>query len=180
MLVSNRYLSVDLYETLRRQKKSDSDPFGCVVPSCSLGKHAAIVTGSSFQIIWNNKSGNLVFCPPELIIFIGKAWAHILWGPRFLDVPRKLCCCLIWLNQMECYFCVLIYLLHLKINKEYGYGIYDFSLLVRTDQQKARYTRLDDVGSIVEEMLVEDHLLSWNVPLLRQPLSSKSKTLSSS
>jgi len=47
---------------------------------------------------------------------------------------------------MECYFCVLIYL----------YGIYDFSLLVRTDQQKARYTCLDDVGSIVEEMLVED------------------------
>ena len=44
----------------------------------------------------------------------------------------------------------------LKINREYGYGIYDFSLLVRTDQQKARYTRLDDVGSIVEEMLVED------------------------
>ena len=27
---------------------------------------------------------------------------------------------------------------------------------MRTDQQKARYTCLDDVGSIVEEMLVED------------------------
>lgn len=34
-------------------EKCDSDSLGCVVSSCSWGKHAAIGTGSSFQILWN-------------------------------------------------------------------------------------------------------------------------------
>jgi len=111
--------------------------------------HLFRLSGTTNQVTWSSAHLSLLFSLEKL--------GPISCGALgFLDVPRKLCCCLIWLNQMECYFCVLIYLLHLKINREYGYGIYDFSLLVRTDEQKARYTRLDDVGSIVEEMLVED------------------------
>jgi hypothetical protein len=33
----------------------------------------------------------------------------------------------------------------LKSNKEYGDDLYDFLALVRTDQEKARYTFLEDV-----------------------------------
>jgi hypothetical protein len=33
----------------------------------------------------------------------------------------------------------------LKSNKEYGDDLYDFLTLVRTDQEKARYTFLEDV-----------------------------------
>ncbi|XP_066321217.1 DNA-directed RNA polymerase V subunit 1-like [Miscanthus floridulus] len=34
-------------------EKCDSDSLGCVVSSSSWGKHAAVGTGSSFQILWN-------------------------------------------------------------------------------------------------------------------------------
>ncbi|KAM0856620.1 hypothetical protein ACQ4PT_049017 [Festuca glaucescens] len=76
-------------------EKCHSDSLGCVVSSCSWGKHAALGTGSSFEILWNE-------------------------------------------NQ-------------LKSNKEYGDGLYDFLALVRTDQEKARYTFLDDVDYLVED-----------------------------
>ncbi|CAL5023974.1 unnamed protein product [Urochloa decumbens] len=85
-------------------EKCDSDSLGCVVSSCSWGKHAAIGTGSSFQILWNE-------------------------------------------NQ-------------LKSNKDYGDGLYDFLALVRTDQEKAGYTFLDDVDYLVEENAVDDVCLS--------------------
>ncbi|XP_062218221.1 DNA-directed RNA polymerase V subunit 1-like [Phragmites australis] len=85
-------------------EKCDSDSLGCVVSSCSWGKHAAIGTGSSFQILWYE-------------------------------------------NQ-------------LKSNKEYGDGLYDFLALVRTDQEKAGYTFLDDVDYLVEENAVDDVCLS--------------------
>ncbi|KAL6629149.1 hypothetical protein ACP70R_028914 [Stipagrostis hirtigluma subsp. patula] len=85
-------------------EKCDSDSLGCVVSSCSWGKHAASGTGSSFQILWNE-------------------------------------------NQ-------------LKSNKEYGDGLYDFLALVRTDQEKASYTFLDDVDYLVEENAVDDVCLS--------------------
>ncbi|TVU33434.1 hypothetical protein EJB05_25251, partial [Eragrostis curvula] len=85
-------------------EKCDSDSLGCVVSSCSWGKHAAVGTGSSFQILWND-------------------------------------------NQ-------------LKNNKEYGDGLYDFLALVRTDQEKAGYTFLDDVDYFVEENAVDDVCLS--------------------
>jgi len=85
-------------------EKCESDSLGCVVSSCSWGKHAAIGTGSSFEILWNE-------------------------------------------NQ-------------LKSNKEYGDGLYDFLALVRTDQEKAGYTFLDDVDYLVAENAVDDVCLS--------------------
>ncbi|KAL5207904.1 hypothetical protein ABZP36_032339 [Zizania latifolia] len=85
-------------------EKCHSDSLGCVVSSCSWGKHAAIGTGSSFQILWNESQ--------------------------------------------------------LKNNKEYGDGLYDFLALVRTDEEKARYTLLDDVDYLVEENEVDDARLS--------------------
>lgn len=85
-------------------EKCHSDALGCVVSSCSWGKHAALGTGSSFQILWNE-------------------------------------------NQ-------------LKSNKEYGDGLYDFLAMVRTDQEKARYTFLDDVDYLVEDNAMDDICLS--------------------
>ncbi|KAL5213175.1 hypothetical protein ABZP36_024022 [Zizania latifolia] len=85
-------------------EKCHSDSLGCVVSSCSWGKHAAVGTGSSFQILWNESQ--------------------------------------------------------LKNNKEYGDGLYDFLALVRTDEEKARYTFLDDVDYLVEENEVDDVCLS--------------------
>ncbi|XP_006646896.1 DNA-directed RNA polymerase V subunit 1 [Oryza brachyantha] len=39
----------------------------------------------------------------------------------------------------------------LKSNKEYGDGLYDYLALVRTDEEKARYTFFDDVDYLAEE-----------------------------
>ncbi|CAM0946849.1 unnamed protein product [Alopecurus aequalis] len=85
-------------------EKCHSDSLGCVVSSCSWGKHAALGTGSSFEILWNE-------------------------------------------NQ-------------LKSNKEYGDGLYDFLALVRTDQEKARFTFLDDVDYLDEDNDMDDICLS--------------------
>ncbi|KAG8069778.1 hypothetical protein GUJ93_ZPchr0006g43953 [Zizania palustris] len=85
-------------------EKCHLDSLGCVVSSCSWGKHAALGTGSSFQILWNESQ--------------------------------------------------------LKNNKEYGDGLYDFLALVRTDEEKARYTLLDDVDYLVEENEVDYVCLS--------------------
>ncbi|KAF7083625.1 hypothetical protein CFC21_087393 [Triticum aestivum] len=85
-------------------EKCHSDSLGSVVSSCSWGKHAALGTGSSFQILWNE-------------------------------------------NQ-------------LKSNKEFGDGLYDFLALVRTDQEKAAYTFLDDVDYLVEDNALDDLCLS--------------------
>jgi DNA-directed RNA polymerase-5 subunit 1 len=73
--------------------------------------------------------------------------------------------------------------LQLKSNKEYGDGLYDFLALVRTDQEKARYTFLDDVDYLIEDNALSPELdgmptfddcleeqptdqgnSSWNVP----------------
>jgi DNA-directed RNA polymerase-5 subunit 1 len=48
----------------------------------------------------------------------------------------------------------------LKSNKEYGVGLYAVLALVRTDQEKARYTFLDDVDYLVEDNAVDDICLS--------------------
>ncbi|KAK1614973.1 hypothetical protein QYE76_020490 [Lolium multiflorum] len=85
-------------------EKCHSDSLGCVVSSCSWGKHAALGTGSAFEILWNE-------------------------------------------NQ-------------LKSNKEYGDGLYDFLALVRTGQEKARYTFLDDVDYLVEDNTMDDICVS--------------------
>jgi DNA-directed RNA polymerase-5 subunit 1 len=48
----------------------------------------------------------------------------------------------------------------LKSNKEFDDDLYDFLALVRTDQEKARYTFLDDVDYLVEDNAVDDICLS--------------------
>jgi DNA-directed RNA polymerase-5 subunit 1 len=48
----------------------------------------------------------------------------------------------------------------LKSNKEYGVGMYAILALVRTDQEKARYTFLDDVDYLVEGNTMDDICLS--------------------
>jgi DNA-directed RNA polymerase-5 subunit 1 len=48
----------------------------------------------------------------------------------------------------------------LKGNKEYGDGLYAVMALVRTDQEKARYTFLDDVDYLVEDNAMDDICLS--------------------
>ncbi|KAG2648561.1 DNA-directed RNA polymerase V subunit 1-like [Panicum virgatum] len=100
--VSTLFTPMKCFE--KAAEKCDSDSLGCVVSSCSWGKHAAIGTGSSFEILWNE-------------------------------------------NQ-------------LKSHKEYGDGLYDFLALVRTDQEKARFTFLDDVDYLVAENAVDDVCLS--------------------
>jgi DNA-directed RNA polymerase-5 subunit 1 len=45
-------------------------------------------------------------------------------------------------------------------NKEYGDGMYAILALVRTDQEKARYTFLDDVDYLVEDNAMDDICLS--------------------
>jgi DNA-directed RNA polymerase-5 subunit 1 len=48
----------------------------------------------------------------------------------------------------------------LKSNKEYGDSLYAVMALVRTDQEKARYTFLDDVDYLVEDNTMDDICLS--------------------
>jgi DNA-directed RNA polymerase-5 subunit 1 len=48
----------------------------------------------------------------------------------------------------------------LKSNKEYGDGLYAVMAMVRTDQEKARYTFLDDVDYLVEDNAMDDICLS--------------------
>jgi DNA-directed RNA polymerase-5 subunit 1 len=48
----------------------------------------------------------------------------------------------------------------LKSNKEYGDSLYPVLALVRTDQEKARYTFLDDVDYLVEDNAMDDTCLS--------------------
>jgi DNA-directed RNA polymerase-5 subunit 1 len=60
-----------------------------------------------------------------------------------LDHPLRLC------NENQ-----------LKCNKEYGDGLYAVLALVRTDQEKGRYTFLDDVDYLVEDNAMDDTSLS--------------------
>jgi DNA-directed RNA polymerase-5 subunit 1 len=48
----------------------------------------------------------------------------------------------------------------LKSNKEYGDSLYAVLALVRTDQEKARYTFLDDVDYLVDDNAMDDICLS--------------------
>jgi DNA-directed RNA polymerase-5 subunit 1 len=48
----------------------------------------------------------------------------------------------------------------LKSNKEYGDSLYTVLALVRTDQEKARYTFLEDVDYLVEDNVMDDICLS--------------------
>jgi DNA-directed RNA polymerase-5 subunit 1 len=51
----------------------------------------------------------------------------------------------------------------LKSNKEFDDDLYDFLALVRTDQEKARYTFLDDVDYLVDDNAMDDICLSPNL-----------------
>jgi DNA-directed RNA polymerase-5 subunit 1 len=48
----------------------------------------------------------------------------------------------------------------LKSNKEYGDGLYAVLALVRTDQEKARYTFLEDVNYLIDDNAMADICLS--------------------
>jgi DNA-directed RNA polymerase-5 subunit 1 len=48
----------------------------------------------------------------------------------------------------------------LKSNKEYSDGLYAILALMRTDQEKARYTFLDDVDYLVEDNAMDNICLS--------------------
>jgi DNA-directed RNA polymerase-5 subunit 1 len=48
----------------------------------------------------------------------------------------------------------------LKSNKEYGDGLYAVMTLVKTDQEKARYTFLGDVDYLVGDNAMDDTCLS--------------------
>jgi DNA-directed RNA polymerase-5 subunit 1 len=48
----------------------------------------------------------------------------------------------------------------LKSNKEFGDDLYDFLALVRTNQEKARYTFLEDVDYLVDDNAMDDICLS--------------------
>jgi DNA-directed RNA polymerase-5 subunit 1 len=48
----------------------------------------------------------------------------------------------------------------LKSNKEYGDGLYAILALIRTDQEKARYTFLDNVDYLFEDNAMDDICLS--------------------
>jgi DNA-directed RNA polymerase-5 subunit 1 len=48
----------------------------------------------------------------------------------------------------------------LKSNKEYDDGLYAVLALVRTDQEKARYTFLDDVDYLIGDNAMDDVCLS--------------------
>jgi DNA-directed RNA polymerase-5 subunit 1 len=48
----------------------------------------------------------------------------------------------------------------LKSNKEYGDDLFDFLALVRTDQEKARYTFLENMDYLVDDNVMDDICLS--------------------
>jgi DNA-directed RNA polymerase-5 subunit 1 len=76
---------------------------GCVVSSCSWGKHAVLGTDLSFEILQRKSA---------------------------------------------------------KSNKEFDDGLYAVLALVRTDQEKARYTFLEDVDYLVDDNAMDDICLS--------------------
>jgi DNA-directed RNA polymerase-5 subunit 1 len=48
----------------------------------------------------------------------------------------------------------------LKSNKEFGNDLYEFLALVRTNQEKARYTFLEDVDYLIGDNAMDDICLS--------------------
>jgi DNA-directed RNA polymerase-5 subunit 1 len=48
----------------------------------------------------------------------------------------------------------------LKSNKEFDDDLYEFLALVRTDQEKARYTFLEDVDYLIDDNAMDDICLS--------------------
>jgi DNA-directed RNA polymerase-5 subunit 1 len=85
--------------------------------------------------------------PRDAILISWDVWSHHVRGASIQysaqDHPLRPC------NENQ-----------LKSNKEYGDGLYAVMALVRTDQEKARYTFLDDVDYLVEDNAMDDICLS--------------------
>jgi DNA-directed RNA polymerase-5 subunit 1 len=83
----------------------------------------------------------------DAILFHWDVWSHHVRGASMqylaLDHLLRLC------NENQ-----------LKSNKEYGDSLYAVMALVKTDQEKARYTFLDDVDYLVEDNAMDDICLS--------------------
>jgi DNA-directed RNA polymerase-5 subunit 1 len=79
------------------------DSLGCVVSSCSWGKHAVFRTESTFEILQRRSA---------------------------------------------------------KKQQEFDDDLYEFLALVRTDQEKARYTFLEDVDYLISDNAMDDICLS--------------------
>jgi DNA-directed RNA polymerase-5 subunit 1 len=83
----------------------------------------------------------------DAILILWDVWSHHVHGAsvQYLALSHLLRFC----NENQ-----------LKSNKEFDDDLYDFFALVRTDQEKARYTFLDDVDYLVDDDAVDDICLS--------------------
>jgi hypothetical protein len=83
----------------------------------------------------------------DAILILWDVWSHHVRGAsmQYLALSHLLRFC----NDNQ-----------LKSNKEYDDSLYAILALVRTDQEKARYTFLDDVDYLVEGNAMDDIYLS--------------------
>jgi DNA-directed RNA polymerase-5 subunit 1 len=83
----------------------------------------------------------------DAILILWDVWSHHVRGAsmQYLALSYLLRSC----NENQ-----------LKSNKEYGDSLYAVLTLVRTDQEKARYTFLDDVDYLVEDNAMDDICVS--------------------
>jgi DNA-directed RNA polymerase-5 subunit 1 len=83
----------------------------------------------------------------DAIIILWDVWTHHVHGAsmQYLALDHLLRFC----NENQ-----------LKSNKEYGDGMYAILALVRTDQEKARYTFLEDVDYLIGDNAMDDICLS--------------------
>jgi DNA-directed RNA polymerase-5 subunit 1 len=83
----------------------------------------------------------------DAILILWDVWSHHVRGAsmQYLALNHLLRFC----NENQ-----------LKSNKEYGDGLYAVLALVRTDQEKARYTFLKDVDYLIDDNAMDDICLS--------------------
>jgi DNA-directed RNA polymerase-5 subunit 1 len=83
----------------------------------------------------------------DVILTHRDVWSHHVRGAsmRYLALSHPLRFC----NENQ-----------LKGNKEYDDDLYDFLALVRTNQEKARYTFLEDVDYLIDDNAMDDICLS--------------------
>jgi DNA-directed RNA polymerase-5 subunit 1 len=83
----------------------------------------------------------------DAILIHWDVWSHHVRGasmqPLALSHPLRFC------NENQ-----------LKSNKEFGDDLYKFLALVRTDQEKARYTFLEDEDYLIDDNAMDDICLS--------------------
>jgi DNA-directed RNA polymerase-5 subunit 1 len=83
----------------------------------------------------------------DAILIHWDVWSHHVHGPsmQYLALGHNLGFC----NKNQ-----------LKSNKEFGDDLYEFLALVRTDQEKARYTFLEDEDYLIGDNAMDDIYLS--------------------